>query len=387
MTIGHMAVGTLDQARALYLHVPFCRHRCGYCNFTLIAGRDDLVDRYLSALEREMDDWPRAIQLDTLFLGGGTPSHLSPTQLRRLGKIIRDRFELSPSLEFTAECNPNDLQPDTVEALCQIGVNRLSLGIQSFDDRKLNFLERTHQRSDAIDAIRSARQAINNLSIDLIFACPGESRSDWEADLETALAQQPDHLSVYELTYEKGTRFWNRLNRGELQQLDEDLRAALYQQAIDQLTAAGLEQYEISSFSRPGYRCRHNHVYWRGAPFLAAGPGASRFVGGVRQTNHRSTTQYLKLIEAGESPIAESEQVEPLGMAQDLIAFGLRLLDGIPLELFRHKTGAELVDFLGATGEWLSAEGLISIDQETCRLTERGVLVYDSIAEHVYRLQ
>ncbi|MCH2181680.1 MAG: radical SAM family heme chaperone HemW [Mariniblastus sp.] len=382
-----MAVGTFNDARSLYLHVPFCRHRCGYCNFTLIAGRDDLVDRYLDALEQEIGRWPGTFELDTLFLGGGTPSYLNPNQLERLGQMIRRRFDLSAEIEFTAECNPNDLHPATVEALDQIGVNRLSLGIQSFDDQKLRFLERTHRATDAIGAIRLARQSFDNLSVDLIFACQGELPSDWERDLETALEQQPDHLSVYELTYEKGTQFWNRLNRGELEQVEEDRRAELYQGAIDRLTSAGLEHYEISSFCRSGYRCRHNQVYWRGEPFLAAGPGASRFVGGTRQTNHRSTTQYLKLIESGRSPVAESEEVDPLGLARDLIAFGLRLLDGFPLELFRRATGQELVDFLGARGEWLLAEGLIFIDGETCRLTERGLLVYDSIAEQIYRLQ
>lgn len=384
--MGEMAIGTFNQARSLYVHIPFCQHRCGYCNFTLVAGRDDLVDRYLDALESEISRWSGSFELDTLFLGGGTPSHLRPHQLERLGQIIRGRFELSSELEYTAECNPNDLRTPVVEALCDMGVNRLSLGIQSFDDGKLEFLERTHNRGDAIGAIQLARQSFNDVSFDLIFACQDESETEWRTDLETALAQHPDHISVYELTYEKGTRFWNRLNRAELTRVDEDTRAALYQQAIDELASSGFEHYEISSFCRPGYRCRHNQVYWCGKPFLAAGPGASRFMDGVRETNHRSTTRYLQLIESGKSPVAESEVLDQRGLAKDLVAFGLRMLDGISLESFRRSTGQDLIDFLGPTGEMLCEQSLISFRRGTCQLTGRGVLLYDSIAMQIYRL-
>ena len=390
MTIGAMAVGTsvgtFNRARSLYVHVPFCRHRCGYCNFTLVAGRDDLISRYLDALELEINRWTGLIELDTLFLGGGTPSHLSPGQLGRLRQILYDRFEFSANLEFTAECNPNDLQSPVVEALCELGVNRLSLGIQSFQSEKLKFLERTHGRKQALDAIELARQEFHSVSVDLIFGCPDESKEDWGIDLETALECSPNHLSVYELTYEKGTRFWSRLNRGELHQLREETRADLYQQCLQMLTSAGWEHYEISSFCRFGHRCLHNLVYWSGQPFLAAGPGASRFVKGVRETNHRSTTRYLELVEAGKTPVAESEVLEANGLAKDLIVFGLRRLEGVRLNDFEQATGVSLSSFLGELADMLCDQGLLFINHDVCRLTDAGLMVYDSIAIKIYEI-
>ncbi|MCH2178230.1 MAG: radical SAM family heme chaperone HemW [Mariniblastus sp.] len=381
-----MVAGNPKPPRSLYVHVPFCHHRCGYCNFALIADRADLVDRYLDALEFEVNQWVGEFELDTLFLGGGTPSYLSSRQWLRLAEVLFQRFAFSGDFEFTAECNPNDLQKGRLDAMLEAGVNRLSLGVQSFDDRKLKFLERTHTRADAIDSIQRAKVLLDKVSIDLIFACPDEWDDTWQSDLDTAVSLQIDHVSTYELTYEKGTRFWNRLNRGELLLVPADHRAKLYECAINTLTAAGWEQYEVSSFAKPEHRCRHNQVYWNGDSFLAAGPGASRFLGGVRETNHRSTTRYMQLLEANQSPVAEGEALDARSLAKDRIAFGLRLLDGVKLGPFREMTGFDLIDFLGDLGVIWRSERLLTINRDVCQLTPQGVMVYDAIASEIYAL-
>lgn len=388
-------------ARSAYVHIPFCRHRCGYCNFSLVAGRDYLIERYLDALAIEIR-WlgepgePDTLQeLDTLFLGGGTPSHLSPGQLERLGKIINSQFRLAADAEVTAECNPNDLDRTRAEALRAIGVNRISLGVQSFRPDKLRQLERDHSPAEVSVAIDAARACDMQVSIDLIFAAANETAEQWDADLTAAFAHQPDHLSTYELTYEKGTQFWNRLMRGELLESDEDLRADMYLATIERCGQLGWEHYEVSSFAKPDRQCRHNLTYWTGLPYLAFGSGASRFVDGIRETNHQSVMSYLKSIEAGEPPVAQQERLAPLAAALEQLAIGLRLRRGIEPAEFALRTGFEIpwiLDQLGRTGKQLLEFGLLLSPasdsmsgnddgyQANWRLSERGLLLCDWIA-------
>ena len=190
--------------RSAYIHVPFCRHRCGYCNFALVAGRDRLIEPYLDAIEAEVQKLPEVYQLDTLFFGGGTPSHLSAVQMKRLGLILSHRFRLSADAEVTAECNPADITIESLDALQELGVNRISLGVQSFNDDKLKILQRDHSSEIAKAGFRLAMDRFKNVSMDLIFAAPGETLQDWEIDLDAAIELEPTHISTYELTYEKG---------------------------------------------------------------------------------------------------------------------------------------------------------------------------------------
>ncbi len=243
---------TARAGRSLYVHVPFCRHRCGYCNFTLVAGREDLIDRFLNAIEREMHWLQGKHEVSTVFLGGGTPSHLNRNQLLRLSQVIRSRFEFSDECEFSVECNPNDLDDTRADAFSEMGVNRISLGAQSFDWEKLQILERSHTADDIRAAVALARKFARSVSLDLIFAAPGETHEGWVADLEQAVALSPDHISTYELTYEKGTSFWARRLKGQLEQADEERRADMYLAAIELLDRSGLQHYEISSFAAGG---------------------------------------------------------------------------------------------------------------------------------------
>jgi len=365
--------------RAAYIHVPFCRHHCGYCNFTVVAGRDDLIDDYLTAIDRELSALEQPREIDTLFLGGGTPTHLSPPQLSQLLDTIHRWFTFAPGHEFTIEGNPADLTPEKTQLLAARGVTRVSLGGQSFDEQKLRLLERDHGPADVARSVELARNAGMLVSLDLIFGAPGETLDNWRRDLATALQLKPDHVSTYGLTFERGTTFWGRLTRGELARLDEELERAMYIEAIDALSAAGFEHYEVSNFAQPARRCRHNEVYWAGDEYFAAGPGAARYIDGRREMNHRSTTTWLRRVLAGESPVADSEALSAEGRARELLVLGLRRLEGVKRAAFLARTGYSLDTLGGKSLTDFVARGLLSDDGQLVKLTREGLMVSDAI--------
>lgn len=370
---------TTAPPRAAYIHVPFCRHRCGYCNFTLVAGRDELIPAYLEAIETELADAGRPQPVDTLYFGGGTPTQLDSRQLRRLAQTVLAWHPLADAGEWTVEANPADLSGELIDALAELGVTRLSLGGQSFNAHKLELLERDHRADDVARAVELARGANLDVALDFIFATPGETLDDWRTDLERALELEPAHVSTYGLTFERGTQFWSRRRRGELREADEQLERAMYELAIDRLTAAGLEHYEVSNFARPGRRSRHNQVYWSGDGYFAAGPAAARLVGGVRETNHRSTTTYLRRVLAGQSPIAEREQLSAEARARELLVFGLRRIEGVERREFADRTGYQPSDLAATQIEKLVELGLLKETDQRIRLTRAGLMVSDAI--------
>jgi oxygen-independent coproporphyrinogen-3 oxidase len=365
--------------KSAYIHVPFCAHRCGYCNFTLVAGRGDLVEPYLQAIEIELRRLESPRPVDTLFFGGGTPTQLSGAQFDRLLKLVLHWFPLADNGEFSVEANPADLDEAKTKLLADHGVTRISLGAQSFDDNKLQVLERDHRAAQVRAVYDMAKRHVDQVSLDLIFGVPGEKLDVWRADLVTAKQLGADHVSTYGLTFERGAAFWSRRAKGQLAPVAEDLERTMYLLAIDELTAAGFEHYEVSNFAQPDCRCRHNEVYWTGAGYYAAGPGAARFVGGVRETNHRSTTTYIKRVLAGRSPVAESESLEPEAAARERLVFGLRRLEGIDLEQFRGQTGFSVEALVGQTFNRHAAAGLLEVSGGWLRLTREGLLVSDSI--------
>lgn len=379
------------QPHAAYIHVPFCRHRCGYCNFTLVAGRDDLIGDYLRAIERELAALQTPREVDTLYFGGGTPTHLGPQRFRELAEIVAKWFVLvesspAPSLtgrgipgEWTVEANPIDVTSAMVDTLADLGATRLSLGGQSFRPEKLQLLERDHNRDDIARAIRLAQAAGLRVALDLIFATPGETLAAWQADLAAGLALEPDHFSIYGLTVERGTAFWSRRLRGNLSEVDEELQRDMYAHAIDGLAAAGFEQYEVSNFARPGCRSRHNQAYWSGDGYYAAGPGAARYVDGIREMNHRSTTTYLKHVLSGESPVAEREQLSPEGAARELLVFSLRRMEGVTRTDFCRRTGYEVDDLVAAPLQKFIGLKLLADDGESIRLTREGLFISDAL--------
>lgn len=378
--VGTWVLGSeFSEPRAAYIHVPFCAHRCGYCNFTLIANRPDLVDRYLLALERELS-WlgsPRAV--DTLFIGGGTPTYLSPAELERLLKTVLRWFEPAAGHEFSVEANPGGFDEPRAAVLADGGVTRLSLGAQSFHEAKLRRLERDHSAADIEAAVAVARSRQLSVSLDLIFGVPDEPPDVWQNDLAMALGLSPDHISTYGLTYERGTTFWGRRLRGELAPVPEEAERAMYGAAIDTLTSAGFEHYEVSNFARPGHRCRHNEVYWAGLRYFAAGPGAARYVGGRREVNHRSTTTWMSRVLAGRSPVAEAEELSAEDRARELLVLGMRRLAGISRHEFAIRTGFDLDRLAGPQLARHIASGLLAEGDGRVRLTREGLFVSDAI--------
>lgn len=369
----------MPQPRSAYIHVPFCRHRCGYCNFTLVAGRDDLIVDYLRAIEMELTGLERPREVDTLYFGGGTPSHLGSDGLQRLSETVQTWHPLSAGYEWTVEVNPVDVDARLVDVLRELGVTRISLGGQSFNDAKLRLLERDHSGRDVASATQHVRDAGLHVALDLMFAAPGETLGEWRADVEAALALAPDHVSTYGLTFERGTEFGSRRDRGELHPVDEELERDMYAHVIDRLVDAGFEHYEVSNFARPGCLSRHNQAYWSGDGYFAAGPGAARYVDGVRETNHRSTTTYLRRVLAGESPVFERERLEPEARAREYLVFSLRRIAGVSRAEFAAKTDYRVDELIADPLAKYVDLGLLASDGDRLRLTRAGLFVSDAI--------
>jgi oxygen-independent coproporphyrinogen III oxidase len=365
--------------RAAYVHVPFCAHHCGYCDFAVATGQDHLIDRYLDALAAELAALGEPQPVRTLFLGGGTPTHLGPRQLERLlGDVLRWLPPL-PGHEFSVEANPDTLDPDKAAVLANHGVTRVSLGAQSFQRHLLAALEREHCPEHVPAAVACVRKRIADVSLDLIFGAPGQTLDQWQADLDAALALEPTHLSTYGLTYEKGTRLWKDRQRGRVVALGEEDELALYCRAMESLEAAGFEQYEISSFARPGRRCRHNQVYWANEAYFGFGMGAARYVGGRRELNTRSLPAYIRRALAGEPATFQSEELPPVERARETIGLQLRRAEGVPREPFRRQTGFDLDALAGPALRRHADLGLLADDGGSVRLTRRGRCVADAL--------
>ena len=348
-----------------------------------MAGRDDLISSYLRALELELETLSAPQEIDTLFVGGGTPTHLPPAELRQLLHLLTSWLRLSPGYEFTVEANPADVSREVVDVLTSMGVSRVSLGAQSFDGQKLKLLERNHTCEEIKASADLLQQAGLQFSLDLIFGVPDESLDKWRTDLDQAIRLEPQHLSTYALTYERGARFWARKKRGELQALSDDAEADLFEFAIDQLSRAGFEHYEISNFSRPQHACRHNLNYWQGGTYFAFGPGAASHIAGKRQVNHGSTTTYLRRMFAAESPIADSEFLSDEESAMERLVFGLRQLAGVDAERFLAETGYAIDDLAGNAIQRLVVADLLEWANKRLRVTRTGLLVCDAIAEEL----
>lgn len=349
----------------------------------MVANRDEWVEGYLNAIEKEINGinfgMRETQEVDTVFLGGGTPSHLSAGQLERLINIVTNRFSFTPGIEFTIEANPHDITAEKVELLSSLGVNRFSLGVQSFNSQKLQTLERDHDAYVVRDAIATIRRRVANTSIDMIIGSPGETPEEWQKDLEDALSINPTHISTYSLTIEKGTQFWNRWNRGDLNEVSEDSAADYYETAIDFLTSNGFDHYEVSNFSRPGFRCQHNQSYWLGKSYYGFGPGAASYVDGKRGMNHRSTSRYLQLVQSGQSPTVEFESIDSEASAREKLIFGLRRIEGIDVCSYREETGYTVFDLAEKEIKRLLEQQLLELKNQTLRLTRAGLLVSDSI--------
>ncbi|HEU4570470.1 MAG TPA: radical SAM family heme chaperone HemW [Gemmatimonadales bacterium] len=321
----------------LYVHVPFCARRCSYCDFAIAVRKRVPARAYVDAVlkewaERRRDGGAEG-DLDTLYLGGGTPSLLDPVELTRLIEGLTRDSALVPGAEVTIEVNPDDVSAERARAWRAAGITRASLGVQSFDPAVLTWMHRTHRAEQVAPAVATLREAgIADLSLDLIFALPAELSRDWSRDLETALALEPDHLSLYGLTVEEHTPLARWVERREVRRTDDDRYAEEFLVADRRLGAAGYEHYEVSNYARPGHRARHNSAYWRRATYVGLGPSAHSGSGRGRSWNVRDWAEYERLVKEGKSPVAGNEALDDEALRLEELYLGLRTADGVPVE-------------------------------------------------------
>lgn len=371
----------MELPRSAYIHIPFCAHKCGYCDFASLAGADHLADRYLDTLEKEIADRVAGpAEVDTIFIGGGTPTRLNSSQLARLMAIARRWFPLVEGGEYTVEANPGTLDIAKADVLAAGGVNRVSLGAQSFRPASLAVLERNHGPEEVPRALDLVRPRFARWSIDLIFGVPGSTVEDWKTDLETALALGPDHLSCYGLVFEKGTALYKQQREGSVRELDEEAERSMYEFTIDRLESAGLEMYEISNYARPGQESTHNLAYWANAPYFGVGLGAARYVDGVRASNTRDMNAYLKRVESGDDPTGPTEHLDPEPRARETAVLMLRrTARGIDRAEYVDRCGFDLDILAGAAISKNVGLGLLEDDGRRVRLTREGIFLADGV--------
>lgn len=368
---------------AVYVHVPFCRFRCGYCDFTLLANRDHLIPRYLTLLTREFErqfaDLAAPHSVDTIFLGGGTPTHLSSDELTQLFELISRYFRLRPGGEYSVEANPDGLCQQKLNALQAAGVNRVSLGVQAFDDQVLKTLERQHAANEAAEAVERVAEVIPNTGVDLIFGVPGQTLTTWQATLRMAHSLPVTHISTYGLTYEQGTPFFRRERHGQLQRSPDELERDMYLTAIDDLNSQGFQHYEISNFARAGFACRHNETYWNADEYFAFGPGAARYVHGTRTTNMRSVVRWMNALDADRECTEDTETLCPEERAREAIMLGLRRIRGIERPAFEARFGFSLDSLAEDVLQRHLSQSLLEMDGPYLRLTRKGLLIADTV--------
>jgi oxygen-independent coproporphyrinogen-3 oxidase len=369
--------------RALYVHVPFCETKCSYCDFYSLPGgrRGREPEAYLEALDRELAARaPAGFAPETVFVGGGTPTTLDPAEIRRLGAILRSRCDLSRLREWTVEANPGTLDAARIDALLEAGADRVSVGVQSFDDRVLRSVGRIHDAAQARAAVRDLRAAgVPRVSVDLLFAVPGQGPETFARDLDEALALGTGHLSCYALLWEEGTAMFSRERRGLVGREPEDLEREMLLAARRRLARAGFRAYEVSNFALPGQECLHNLVYWRNDPYLGIGVSAASLLGGTRSSNVRDLRAYVDRVAASGDATAERERLGPRGVLGETVMLGLRLDEGVAFDDLAARSGLDARGLLGPLVARLAAAGLVTADRDRFRLTEEGIPVADAI--------
>lgn len=353
----------MEQKIAVYIHIPFCLKKCNYCDFYSVKIEENLVNAFVLSLFREINSFAFDIKGKTLYVGGGTPTSLSIQQLLKIISFAKESFSIPPEAELTVEANPETVDEEKLRMLHRVGVNRLSIGVQSFSDEFLKFLGRIHSADRARWAIRKAQEAgFENINIDLLFSIPGQSLDDWRRTLEEAISYKLSHISCYSLTFEEGTKLWNDWQNGKID-VEEELSAQMFEEADKILSSAGYIHYEISNYALPGYECKHNLCYWRAEPYLGLGPSAVSFLPPYRFRNP-SLLGYLK----GEKAKVE-EKVDEYEREKERVILGLRLKEGV--EKWLLKETPFLVEMLQS--------GFIEEYGEKIRLTTKGMLIYNTI--------
>lgn len=367
----------------IYVHIPFCASRCSYCDFFSTLRLADAGTPYVEALIAEARlrrEELRGDAVNTLYLGGGTPSQLPVPLLARLVEGLREAMDLSGVEEFTIEANPDGVTPDWCVALPPLGVNRVSMGVQSFEDSILRFIGRRHTARQAVEAVDNLRHAgIANISIDLIFGLPGQTVASWTDSVNQAIALAPQHISAYGLTYEEGTRLWRQRERGEVVEVPEEQCLEMYRILVDTLQSAGYEHYEISNFALPGYHSRHNSSYWNDTPYLGLGAAAHSYDGSFRRYNPAALQEYIDKVMAGE-PAFEQEELSPWERYDERVMLGLRTASGVDAARLRHDFGeAAWQHFTNEARPHIAASHLRVTMDNRYVLTRDGIMLSDAI--------
>ena len=365
----------------IYIHIPFCKRRCIYCDF-FSTTQSEKKSAYVRALCRELEmrqDYVGGEEIETIYLGGGTPSQLTEEELKAIFSSIYHIYKVKTNAEITLEANPDDLTPEYVAMLRQLPVNRISMGIQTFQEETLKLLHRRHTATQAIEAFRRCREAgFQNISIDLMYGLPGETLETWKEDLRQAINLRPEHISAYHLIYEEDTALWRLREQHCVEEADEELSVSLFTTLIDRLTEAGYQHYEISNFCLSGMHSRHNSSYWTGKKYLGCGPSAHSFNGVSRQWNVASLEGYIKGVEEGVLDY-EVEELDLYTRYNDFVLTSIRTAWGMPLSKLRSEFGEELYRYCMRMAKPHVDQGVLENREGVLRLTRKGIFVSDGI--------
>ena len=366
----------------LYIHIPFCSSRCSYCDFATGIYQSELAERYLRALVQEIEATPLSgARVDTIYFGGGTPSLLEPSQLARILAALHERFVVDAEAEITLEINPASATLARLRDFHAFGINRASFGAQTFDDRELAKLGRSHTAADARRTFHDLREAgFANVSFDLIAGLPGQTLDRWQRNVDEALALQPEHLSFYLLEVHSGTPLAQHIERGLQPKPDEDLAALMYESMLERAVAAGYEHYEISNLCRPGFQSRHNTKYWTGEAYFGFGCSAHSHDGRFRRwSNQRDVLEYVRLVEHGLEPLDEEHELTSEDLRSEAVFLGLRLMRGLSLQRYEESFGVDLRTEREADLERFREAGLLEVEGDLLKLTRHGALLSNEV--------
>lgn len=365
----------------IYLHIPFCKTRCIYCDF-YSTTRSEMTDRYVSALCRELELRKSYLDnepVETIYFGGGTPSQLSKENFEKIFETIDREYNLEECREITLEANPDDLTPEYIKMLASLPFNRISIGIQTFNEQTLRLLKRRHTAGQAISAVKECRMAgFQNISIDLMYGLPGETPESWKADLEQAISLNVEHISAYHLIYEEGTPLYEMLQKHKVEEVDEESSVDFFALMIDLLTEAGFQHYEISNFCKPGKHSQHNSSYWTGKKYLGCGPSAHSFNGNTRQWNVSSLDKYIAGIEKG-IPNFEIEELDVTTRYNDFVITSLRTMWGLSLNRLEEEFGTEFKQYCLENAQPYLYSGKLDMRDNTLFLSKEGIFISDGI--------
>lgn len=373
----------------IYVHIPFCRRACTYCDFhfsTNLSRKTELAEAIAQEAAMQADYFPTGQVLDTLYFGGGTPSLLHPSELEHIVEALHTHFRFAPDFEFTLECNPDDLDRERLQQFRDQGVNRLSIGVQSFVERDLSWMGRSHDARQALDSIALAREmGYDNLTVDLIYGIPHLSDAEWQANIQRLVDFGIPHVSAYALTVEPKTALAHAVAQEQVSIPEDDAYTRQYFYLIDALAAAGLQHYELSNFARPGWHSRHNSAYWAGEAYLGLGPSAHSYRPHTRHWNHAHNARYLRDLSTGQLPIAESEELSPTDQLNEYLLTQLRKTSGIERTEIQGRFGIDLWELEGPQLRGYIQQGLAQGDAQQFKLTRQGLLLSNAIIADLFQ--